>query len=72
MVDLSSWPERSRLIVRRERPHPGAQLSFTDPDGYRCQAIQSGSATTRDTGLSKFPFEDEHRSALWIPLCVMT
>ncbi len=38
-VDLSSWPERSRLIVRRERPHPGAQLSFTDHDGYRFGAI---------------------------------
>jgi len=32
-VDLSAWPEGSRLIVRRERPHPGAQLSFTDHDG---------------------------------------
>ncbi len=38
-VQLSAWPERSRLIVRRERPHPGAQLSFTDHDGYRFQAI---------------------------------
>ncbi len=38
-VYLSSWPESSRLIVRRERPHPGAQLSFTDHDGYRFQAI---------------------------------
>ena len=38
-VDLSSWPEGSRLIIRRERPHPGAQLSFTDHDGYRFQAI---------------------------------
>src|SRR3954454_9168144 len=38
-VELSSWPERSRVIVRRERPHPGAQLSFTDHDGYRFQAI---------------------------------
>jgi hypothetical protein len=35
LLDLSSWPERSRVIVRRERPHPGAQLSFTDHDGYR-------------------------------------
>ena len=33
MVDLSAWPEGCRLIVRRERPHPGAQLSFTDHDG---------------------------------------
>jgi hypothetical protein len=39
MVDLSSWPEGTRLIIRRERPHPGAQLSFTDHDGYRFQAI---------------------------------
>jgi hypothetical protein len=38
-VELSSWPQGSRLVVRRERPHPGAQLSFTDHDGYRCQAI---------------------------------
>jgi hypothetical protein len=39
LLDISSWPEGSRLIVRRERPHPGAQLSFTDHDGYRFQAI---------------------------------
>jgi hypothetical protein len=38
-LDLSAWPEGSRVIVRRERPHPGAQLSFTDHDGYRFQAI---------------------------------
>jgi DDE family transposase len=38
-VELSSWPPGSRLIVRRERPHPGAQLSFSDHDGYRFQAI---------------------------------
>jgi hypothetical protein len=38
-VDLNTWPTGSRVIVRRERPHPGAQLSFTDYDGYRFQAI---------------------------------
>jgi hypothetical protein len=38
-VELGSWPEGSRLIVRRERPHPGAQLSFSDHDGHRFQAI---------------------------------
>jgi hypothetical protein len=37
-LDLSTWPAGSRVIVRRERPHPGAQLSFTDHDGYRFQA----------------------------------
>lgn len=39
LVDLSSWPERSRLICRRERAHPGAQLSFTDHDGHRFQVL---------------------------------
>jgi Transposase DDE domain group 1 len=34
-LDLTGWPEGSRVIVRRERPHPGAQLSFTDHDGHR-------------------------------------
>ena len=38
-LELSSWPAGSRVIVRRERPHPGAQLSFTDHDGHRFQAI---------------------------------
>jgi hypothetical protein len=38
-LDLTGWPDRSRVIVRRERPHPGAQLSFTDVDGYRFGAI---------------------------------
>ncbi len=44
MVDLSGWPEDSRLIVRRERPHPGAQMSFIDHDGYRFQAILTDQA----------------------------
>ncbi|MEZ0072010.1 IS1380 family transposase [Planotetraspora sp. GP83] len=35
MLDLNSWPKGMRLIVRKERPHPGAQLRFTDIDGHR-------------------------------------
>lgn len=30
LLDLSPWPEGSRVIVRKERPHPGAQLSLFD------------------------------------------
>ena len=30
-----SWPAGMRVIVRKERPHPGAQLRFTDIDGHR-------------------------------------
>ncbi|MFH9073768.1 IS1380 family transposase [Streptomyces alboflavus] len=32
---LTGWPNGMRLIVRKERPHPGAQLRFTDADGMR-------------------------------------
>ena len=45
MVDLSAWPEGCRLIVRRERPHPGAQVSFTDHDGYRSKRSSPTSPT---------------------------
>jgi hypothetical protein len=38
-LDLTAWPDGSRVLVRRERAHPGAQLSFTDHDGHRFQAI---------------------------------
>ena len=34
-VELSAWPEGSRLIVRRERPHPGAQFTIFDEYGHR-------------------------------------
>ncbi|KFG71341.1 IS1380 family transposase [Streptomyces mutabilis] len=32
---LKGWPKGMRLIVRKERPHPGAQLRITDADGLR-------------------------------------
>ena len=28
LVDMSSWPAGTRLILRKERPHPGAQLTL--------------------------------------------
>ena len=51
MIDLSSWPEGSRLIVRKERPHPGAQLTFTDADGHRITAFLT------DTGRGVIPHQ---------------
>ena len=30
LLDLGDWPAGMRVIVRREPPHPGAQLRFTD------------------------------------------
>ncbi|MDQ0798337.1 IS1380 family transposase [Streptomyces sp. B1I3] len=40
MVDLAGYPAGTRIIVRRERPHPGAQLSLFDQDeGLRHQVF---------------------------------
>ena len=32
---FTGWPPGMRVIARRERPHPGAQLRITDADGWR-------------------------------------
>jgi hypothetical protein len=45
LFDLTSWPTGMRLIVRKERPHPGAQLRITDLDGHRITAFVTN--TTR-------------------------
>jgi len=44
LIDLGNWPESSRLILRKERPHPGAQLRFTDVDGHRITAFLTDTA----------------------------
>lgn len=39
LIRLNGWPAGTRMLVRREQPHPGAQLTFTDLDGYRYQVF---------------------------------
>lgn len=39
LVDLSGWPTGTRAIARREVPHPGAQLTFSDDAGRRFQVF---------------------------------
>ena len=39
LADLKKWPQGMRLIIRAERPHPGAQLRFTDSGGNRLTAF---------------------------------
>ncbi|GAA4681226.1 hypothetical protein GCM10023197_42160 [Gordonia humi] len=34
VLDLTGWPAGMRVIVRREKPHPGAQLRITDRNGW--------------------------------------
>jgi len=39
LLNLTSWPTGMRVIVRAERPHPGAQLRIIDADGNRVTAF---------------------------------
>lgn len=58
LLNLEKWPAGMRVIVRRERPHPGAQLSlFEEADGWRYQAF----VTNTTTGQLAF-LEARHRA----------
>ena len=39
LIELRGWPAGTRLILRKERPHRGAQLRITDADGHRYTAF---------------------------------
>jgi len=52
------WPPGMRVIARRERPHPGAQLRVTDHDGWR---ITCFATNTRGPGWPLDTLEVRHR-----------
>jgi hypothetical protein len=59
MADLAGYPDGTRVIVRRERPHPGAQLSLFDQDeGLRHQVFLTDTPVT--SGSAQF-LEVRHR-----------
>jgi Transposase DDE domain group 1 len=45
LLDLTGWPKGMRVIARKERPHPGAQLRFTDIGGHRFTAFATSTRT---------------------------
>jgi hypothetical protein len=47
LLDLArnGWPNGMRVIARKERPHPGAQLRITDVDGRRVTAFATSTPT---------------------------
>jgi hypothetical protein len=53
---LKGWPVGMRLIVRKERPHPRAQLRFTDSNGMRLTCF-----VTNTTGTAIAALELRHR-----------
>ena len=45
MLSRRGWPAGMRVVLRRERPHPGAPLDAVEErDGYRDQAIATNTA----------------------------
>jgi hypothetical protein len=57
------WPPGIRVIVRRERPHPGAQLRITDVNGWRLTAFATNTPSrgTSGTGWRLADLEVRHR-----------
>ena len=45
LLNLTGWPTGMRVIIRKERPHPGAQLTITDVDGHRITAFATNTRT---------------------------
>ena len=58
-LDLSDWPPGMRVIARKERPHPGAQLRLTDVDGHRITAFATN---TRDGQLPDLELRHRRRA----------
>ena len=55
---LADYPAGTRVLIRRERPHPGAQLdAFEDRDGWRYQCLAT------DTGIGQLAFLDARHRA---------
>ena len=60
LLNLENWPKAMRVIVRKERPHPGAQLTITDVDGHRITAFATNT-TTGGPGTQLPDLELRHR-----------
>ena len=60
LLTLTGWPKGMRVIVRKERPHPGAQLRITDADGHRLTAFATNT-TPGGPGRQLADLELRHR-----------
>lgn len=60
LIDFDRWPEHTRVIARRERPHPGAQLSLFDQhEGFRHQIFITDQP---DTDIAALELRHRHRA----------
>ena len=61
LLDLSSWPAGMRVIVRKEKPHPGAQLRITGVNGWRVTAFATNTPAAGGSHRSCAHLELRHR-----------
>ncbi len=61
LLNLTGWPPGMRVIARKERPHPGAQLRITDIDGMRVTACATNTKTGGQGGTQLADLELRHR-----------
>lgn len=70
---LTGWPKGMRLIVRKGRPHPGAQLRLRDADGMWLTCF---AANTSDRPIAELELchrlrvrSEDRIHAAWPPAC---
>ena len=61
LLDLTSWPQGMRVLVRKEKPHPGAQLRITDVNGWRVTAFATNTPAAGGPHRSNAHLELRHR-----------
>jgi hypothetical protein len=81
MLDLTAWPAGAMVILRAERPHPGAQLTFTDVDGHRVipgqtagrelnhrqhARVEDRIREAKNTGLRNLPCRGWEENVAWL------
>ncbi|MGI8305762.1 transposase [Saccharopolyspora hattusasensis] len=71
---LSAWPEKMRVFARRERPHPGAQLTlFETQDGWRYTLWVTNRPETTKGWLGQSQYIDAaHRVHTRVEDCIRT
>jgi DDE family transposase len=56
------WPPGMRVIARRERPHPGAQLRLTDHNGWRITCFATNTPPAARWRLADLEVRHRHRA----------
>jgi hypothetical protein len=85
MLDLAGWPPGMRVIVRKERPHPSAQLQFTafatstqggqladlELRHRRRARCEDRIRCAKDTGLRNLPLHGFTQNQIWCEIVAL-